>query len=133
MRRLTRFPAVRNFELRDWNRIEMRIRPAITGREPASPPRTRATHARRYSPKVWAMSSGATAMAAASAVDSVSSSTAETCGSSVVATVSPIGAAGRRARGHDLDDRLHVELGRRAHGCHPAQEQDGDPVCDLAG
>ena len=35
--RLTRLPAVRKFELRDWKRIEIRISPATTGRTPLSP------------------------------------------------------------------------------------------------
>src|SRR3954463_3505173 len=110
MRRFTRFPAVRNFEFNDWNRTEMMSRPAMTGRAPASPPRTRATHARAYSPNVWAMSSGATAMAAESFVGSVSSSTAETCGSSAGAMPVTAGEPRRGAGGHDVDDGRDVEL-----------------------
>src|SRR5438046_890575 len=128
MRRLTRLPAVRNFEFRAWKRIEMRMRPAITGRAPASPPRTRATHARTYSPKLWAMSSGATAMAAASVVGSVSSSTAETWGSSVVATLPPVRQTRRGSRGHDVDHGCDVELGRRPHRRHTPEKENTDAV-----
>src|SRR4029077_16580010 len=109
MRRLTMLPAVRNFEFSDWKRIEMMIRPAITGRAPASPPRTLATQARTYSPNVWAISSGATAMAAGSVGGSVSFSRGETWGSSVVATVGLLVQPGGCTRGHDVDDRRHVE------------------------
>src|SRR4029077_11651607 len=110
MRRLTMLPAVRNFEFSDWKRIEMMIRPAITGRAPASPPRTLATQARTYSPNVWAMSSGATAIAAGSVLRCVSSSTGETCGSSVGATVALLDQPGGGPRRHDVDDGRHVEL-----------------------
>src|SRR5581483_7336789 len=109
-------------------------RPAMTGSAPASPERTRATQALTYSPKVWAMSSGATAMAAASFVGSVSSSTAETCGSSVVGTAAPtrsVGESRRRSRRHDVDDGRYVELGRGTDRGHAAEEHDGDPIRDL--
>src|SRR5438270_11521732 len=121
MSRLTRLPAVRNFEFSAWNRIEIRIRPAITGRAPASPPRTRATHARTYSPNVWAMSSGAAAMAAASPVGSVSSSTEETCGSSVAAMAALVAQPGGCTGGHDVDNRRHIELAGRPDDGHASE------------
>ena len=45
--RLTRLPAVRNFESRDSKRIEIRISPATTGRIPLSPALTRASDERK--------------------------------------------------------------------------------------
>ena len=74
-------PLLRKFELSDWNRAEIRIRPATTGSTPASPALTRANAPRRYSPRVLARISGATARSAwvAAASDcSSSTSTATT-------------------------------------------------------
>src|SRR5438105_4360776 len=128
MRRFTRLPAVRKFEFSDWNRIEMMMSPPMTGRAPASPERVRTAHARTYSPKVWATSSGAATRAALSASGSSSSSTALFWGSSGLDIAPVLHDACRSTRGHQVDDDLDVQLGHRAHGDHVTEIENGDAV-----
>src|SRR5581483_2377841 len=124
MSRLTRLTAVRKWEFSVWNRTAMTMMPPTIGRMPLSPPRTRTTHARTYSPRVSATTSGA-AISAASAAGSTSagvSSTAIGC-----SCAEPVRAAGR----HQLDDELAVELRGRTHRRHPPQIEDGDAIGHL--
>ncbi len=84
--RLTRLPAVRKFESRDWNRIEIRIIPAMTGRTPLSPALTLASEVRRYSPTEPAAISAGTASSAWRAASSVwASASGGSTGSSTLA------------------------------------------------
>ncbi len=69
--RLTRLPAVRNFESRDSKRIEIRISPAMTGRTPLSPALILASEALKYSPTESAVISAGTASSAWRAAFSV--------------------------------------------------------------
>src|SRR2546423_1285578 len=131
MRRLTRLPAVRNFEFSDWNRMEMSSRPAMTGRAPASPPRMRWSQPRAYSPNVCARSSGAATRAALSSAGSSSSSTTLCWGSSGRAIVPLLDRAGRGPRRHEVDDDLEVEFGDGLHGDHAPEVEHGSAVGHL--
>src|SRR4051794_25844608 len=131
MRRFTRLPAVRKFEFSDWNRIEMMMSPAMTGRAPASPERVRTAHARTYSPKVWAMSSGAATRAALSASGRSSSSTTLSWGSSGLAIAALLRQPGRGPGRHEVDDDLEVELRDGTHGDDASEEEHGDAVGHL--
>src|SRR3954447_6207407 len=108
----------------------MTTRPRMTGRAPLSPLRTRVHQILTYSPRVFAMTSGAAMAAASSASDGCSTS---------VLTGAPCWLLGRRfgpgggatpggARGHQLDDRLGVVLGQRPDRDELAQAQHRHPV-----
>src|SRR5438105_1767753 len=136
-KRFTRFPADRNTwcGLIAWKTTTMRMRPAMTGSTPLSPPLSRATQARRYSPRDWATSSGGTSTSAPSAA--VGSGTCSGASIRAIRVLHGGGGRGLRRRPpgtsgcHVLDDTLTVEGGRPVLRNHPAEMEHGDPVGDL--
>src|ERR1700722_3398755 len=100
-------------------------RPMRTGSAPLSPLRTRVSHARTYSPSEPATTSeAATSAGIGGSSPSGWPVSLLTWGSLVSTEVN----AGGGPRGHQVDDRLAVELFLRADRGHGAQVEHGDPV-----